>query len=147
VIFNKIDILIMNNINMNNMNNDYIETSSDISELYNIVEAHDDNLSFVKEEIALFTNKINSVNSQLILLSNYVNDYNDIYLKFKNIANENINDTEIRLNNKIKELNYITNFMLIINFIIIVIITIYHLLYSENIHTNIDYENYCNNSI
>ncbi len=137
----------MNNINMNNMNNDYIETSSDISELYNIVEAHDDNLSFVKEEIALFTNKINSVNSQLILLSNYVNDYNDIYLKFKNIANENINDTEIRLNNKIKELNYITNFMLIINFIIIVIITIYHLLYSENIHTNIDYENYCNNSI
>jgi len=129
------------------MNNDYIETSSDISELYNIVEAHDDNLSFVKEEIALFTNKINSVNSQLILLSNYVNDYNDIYLKFKNIANENINDTEIRLNNKIKELNYITNFMLIINFIIIVIITIYHLLYSENIHTNIDYENYCNNSI
>ena len=132
---------------MNNMNNDYIETSSDISELYNIVEAHDDNLSFVKEEIALFTNKINSVNSQLILLSNYVNDYNDIYLKFKNIANENINDTEIRLNNKIKELNYITNFMLIINFIIIVIITIYHLLYSENIHTNIDYENYCNNSI
>tara|TARA_B100002052_G_scaffold169194_1_gene154005 strand:+ start:8776 stop:9219 length:444 start_codon:yes stop_codon:yes gene_type:complete len=147
VIFNKIDILIMNNMNMNNMNNDYIETSSDISELYNIVEAHDDNLSFVKEEIALFTNKINSVNSQLILLSNYVNDYNDIYLKFKNIANENINDTEIRINNKIKELNYITNFMLIINFIIIVIITIYHLLYSENIHTNIDYENYCNNSI
>tara|TARA_B100000401_G_C52594275_1_gene618751 strand:+ start:370 stop:813 length:444 start_codon:yes stop_codon:yes gene_type:complete len=147
VIFNKIDILIMNNMNMNNMNNDYIETSSDISELYNIVEAHDDNLSFVKEEIALFTNKINSVNSQLILLSNYVNDYNDIYLKFKNIANENINDTEIRLNNKIKELNYITNFMLIINFIIIVIITIYHLLYSENIHTNIDYQNYCNNSI
>ncbi len=137
----------MNNMNMNNMNNDYIETSSDISELYNIVEAHDDNLSFVKEEIALFTNKINSVNSQLILLSNYVNDYNDIYLKFKNIANENINDTEIRINNKIKELNYITNFMLIINFIIIVIITIYHLLYSENIHTNIDYENYCNNSI
>ena len=137
----------MNNMNMNNMNNDYIETSSDISELYNIVEAHDDNLSFVKEEIALFTNKINSVNSQLILLSNYVNDYNDIYLKFKNIANENINDTEIRLNNKIKELNYITNFMLIINFIIIVIITIYHLLYSENIHTNIDYQNYCNNSI
>ena len=137
----------MNIMNMNNMNNDYIETSSDISELYNIVEAHYDNLSFVKEEIALFTNKINSVNSQLILLSNYVNDYNVIYLKFKNIANENINDTEIRLNNKIKELNYITNFMLIIHFIIIVIITIYHLLYSENIHTNIDYENYCNNSI
>ena len=80
-------------------------------------------------------------------MSNYVNDYNDIYLKFKNIENKNINDTEIKLNNKIKELNYITNFMLIINFIIIVIITIYHLLYSENIHTNIDYENYCNNSI
>lgn len=66
--------------------------SSDISELYSLLEFHTE--KFIKNE-------------------------RDI-----NILFHNMKDTETMLNNKINNIDYVTNFIILILFIILIIITI-----------------------